>query len=446
MPMCRPAVGGADGGRDRNRGSLPPTRLMPEEPLVFIGICDWSGLVRGKAVPEADGRLRRGVGYAPTNLLLSPFGPVLATPFGTKGDLVLRPDPHTKVEVRVDDGPAERFVLGNLVTTEGQAWDLCPRTFLGRALEALARHGLRLRASFEQEFVLTGVDDRPGSSYALSAYRRQAPFGARLLGAMRAAGFSPESFHAEYGGRQYEATIAPEEALRAADGAVVLRELARALAHRAGDRASFAPMMAPDGIGNGNHLHLSLWQDHEPVTYDPARPYGLSARAESFFAGVLAHLPALCALTVPSVPSYYRLTPGRWAPHRADIAVQDRGAALRIAPIFRTSAEEPERQANVEFRVADGSCCPYLALGGIVRAGVDGLARHLRLPKEGASGRPLPRSLSAALTALARDRASRTWWAPAAQSAYLAVKRAEIRALQGVNSRAEVCNRYAAVY
>ena len=316
--------------------------------------------------------------------MMSCFGPIFTTPFGTAGDLILRPDPRMKVDLPFEDGTAERFYLGDIVNTDGSAWDCCPRTFLTRALEELARFQFKAVASFEQEFVLTGVEDRPGATYSLDAFRRQGSFGETLMAALRTVGFTPDSFLPEYGPRQYEATVAGEEGLRAADGAVVLRELARAITWRTGQRAIFSPMLAPGGVGNGNHIHLSLWQGDTPVTHDPGSAYGISDRAAPFFAGVLEHLPAICAFSAPSVASYYRLTPNRWAPVHADLGVQDRGLAMRVAPVFLSSPEEPARQFNVEFRVADGSCCPYLALGAIVWAGVDGLRRGLALQAEDA--------------------------------------------------------------
>ena len=420
---------------------------MQTEPLVFAGVCDWSGLVRGKAFPEADinVRLKKGVGFTHSNIMMSCFGPIYTTPFGTSGDLIVQPDPLMRVEVPFDDGTIERFYLGNIANTDGSPWDFCPRTFLARALEALAEFGLRTVASFEQEFVLTGVEDLPGSSYALSAHRRQGRFGEALMAALRAAGFRPDSFLPEYGPRQYEATIAAVEGLRAADGAVVMREMARAIAWRTDQRAIFSPMLAPDGIGNGTHIHLSLWDGDTPITHDAAGVYGISARTAPFFAGVLAHLPALCAFTAPSVASYYRLTPNRWAPVYADLKAQDRGAAVRVAPIFTASPEEPAHQFNVEFRVADGSNCPYLALGALVWAGVDGLTRGLALPPPDAEAPLLPRSLEAALDALEADELSESWWSPAAKSAYLSFKWAEIEALNGATPE-EICARYSAVY
>ncbi len=272
---------------------------MTKEPLVFAGVCDWAGIVRGKAFPEADldVRLKKGVGLTHSNIMMSCFGPIYTTPFGTTGDLIIRPDRRVRVEVPFDDGTAERFYLGDIVNTDGSPWEYCPRTFLARALKELATFGFRLVSSFEQEFMLSGVEDRPGATYALDAFRRQGCFGEMLLGAMRTAGFKPDSFLPEYGPRQYEATVAAEEGMRAADAAVVMRELARAVAWRTGQRATFAPKLEPDGIGNGTHIHLSLWNGDEPVTYDPGSTYGISKQAAPFFAGVLAHLPAICAFS-----------------------------------------------------------------------------------------------------------------------------------------------------
>jgi glutamine synthetase len=420
---------------------------MKTEPLTFAGVCDWAGIVRGKAFPEADidVRLKKGVGLTHSNIMMSCFGPIYTTPFGTTGDLILRPDPQVRVEVPFEDGSTERFYLGDIVNTDGSPWDYCPRTFLARALEALAKFGLSVVASFEQEFVLTGVEDRPGATYALDSFRRQGRFGEALIAAVRTAGFRPDSFLPEYGPRQYEATVAAEEGIRAADAAVVLRELARAIAWRMGQRAVFAPMLQPNGIGNGTHIHLSLWEGKTPVTHDAGGILGISKCAAAFFAGVLAHLPAICAFSAPSVASYYRLTPNRWAPVYANLGAQDRGAALRVAPLFPTSPEDLARQFNVEFRVADGSNCPYLALGAIVWAGVDGLARGLALPAADAEAPLLPRSLESALAALESDKGTATWWSTGSMSAYLAFKRAEIKALEGATSE-EICERYAAVY
>jgi glutamine synthetase len=433
------------------------------EPLVFVGTCDLAGLVRGKGFPAAElpRRLRKGVGLTHSNIMMSPFGPIYDTPFGTEGDLMLVPDPSTKVEVEFDDGAAERFYLADILTTDEQHWECCPRHFLRRALAALneldKETGLTVLAAFEQEFVYTGVEDRPGATYALDAYRRQGAFGESYMAALRAAGLTPDSFMPEYGARQYEVTIDPTRGLRAADEAVIQREIARAVAHRLGNRAIFAPILDPDGVGNGTHIHFSLRDGADrPVFYDASRPYRLTLIGEHFVAGILHHLPVLTAITAPSAVSYYRLRPNRWAPTWANIGVQDRGASIRVCPIFGDGAAQ---QFNVEYRVADAAASPYLALGALVWAGVDGICHGRSLPatpdrnfwdmseaeRQAAGVRPLPRSLGEALDGLAASKAARDWFGDTFFDVYLRFKRAELRVVDGL-SEAATCARYAEIY
>jgi glutamine synthetase len=432
--------------------------LLIGEPLVMVCTCEMAGRVRGKGFPlaELDARRGSGVGWVPTNTMISAFGPIFDTPFGTTGDLILVPDATTRVFVDFEDGTApEHWFLGDIRHTDGSPWALCPREFLRRALADLeAETGLQLLSSFEQEFVFTGVEDRPGAPYSLDAYRRQGRFGEVLIAAIRAAGPEPDSFLPEYGARQFEVTVAPRPGLRAADDAVIVREMARAAALRMGQAVSFAPMLDPEGTGNGVHIHFSF-RDGEgrPAFFDPAGPFGLAGPAGHFVAGIVHHLPALCAVTAPSVASYFRLTPNRWAPTTADLANRDRGASLRICPGLELPGSDPARQFNVEFRPADAAASPYLALAALVHAGVDGLRKKIPLESpaeagaaEGAThGPPLPRSLGEALDRLEATPEARAWFGPVSLDAYLRHKRAEIRFLEGL-TEAEQCRRYADTY
>jgi len=437
---------------------------MKREDLIFVATCDLAGLVRGKAFPAVDiaQRLHRGVGFTHSNIMMSAFGPIYATPFGTEGDLMLVPDKAAHVDVPFDEGPSERFYLGDLRTTDGEHWECCPRHFLRRALERLHQaSGLTLRAAFEQEFVYTGVEDRPGATYALDLLRRQGGFGEALMAAIRQAGATPDSFLPEYGPRQFEVTVAPSIGLRAADEAVIVREMARAVAWRLGHRVTFVPMPGPQGIGNGTHIHFSLCNSSGvPVTHDPAGPDGLSRVATQFAAGILHHLPALAAITAPSVASYFRLTPNRWAPTWTNLGVRDRGASLRVCPVFApASPSDTAEQFNLEYRVCDAAASPYMALGALVNAGVDGVRNEMALPPRPERGfwtmseperseagvHRLPQSLDNALEALAATPEAREWFGDRFLDVYLTFKRSEIEALAGLNDEA-ICARYAEVY
>ncbi len=435
---------------------------MMHENLVFAGTCDFAGLVRGKAFPavELEQKLRQGIGTTASNIMISAFGPIHATPFGTTGDILIMPDAETEVHLRFDDAADERFLLSDLRQLDGTPWMGCTRDFLRRAVTALeVEAGLVVKSSFEQEFVHTGVEDRPGSPYSLDIYRRQGRFGEQLTAAIRGAGLVPDSFLPEFGPRQFEVTIKPRFGLRAADEAIILREMIRMVAQRAGHRAILAPILSPEGIGNGTHIHYSLWDtDGTPVTHDATRPYGVSERAAPFVAGILHHLPALCAITAASVASYYRLQPNRWAPTWSFLGRQDRGAAMRVAPVFPGSADRAAAQFNLEYRVADATSCPYLALGALIHAGLDGIRNRMTLPDEGqdlwamtdaqrlaAGYRMLPRSLEAALDQLESTEAAKGWFGADFLAAYLMFKRGEIASLAG-RSAVGVCEAYAEVY
>jgi glutamine synthetase len=288
------------------------------------------------------------------------------------------------------------------------------------------------------------VAAHPAQPYELDAYRRQGLFGETLLAALRQAGVVPDSFLAEFGPQQFEVTVAPAVGLRAADEAVITRELTQAVAFRLGSRVSFSPLPRPDAASNGTHIHWSLLDENdEPVLYDPERPLNLSPQGAQFAAGILHHLPALCAVTAPSIPSYYRLRPNRWAPVRADIGALDRGAALRICAAVGADPGLRARQFNVEFRVADATASPYLALAVLVQAGLDGIDH--RRPLGTQAPQTLPDTLSGALERLESSEAAARWLGADLLAAYVRFKRAEIDSMENFDEP-EICRRYAEVY
>ena len=438
---------------------------MNREDLIFAGYCDIAGLVRGRGFPAKDlaGRLAHGIGWTPTNINITAFRDIADSPFGQWGDVLLKPDPATEVDVDFGDGqPREHFYLSDALETDGGPWPCCPRNFLRRALADLeSETGLRLFTAFEHEMHYSGANATEGSSYSLDAFRSQGEFGEVLTHALEAAGLEPEGFLSEYGPRQYEVAVRPALGLVSADRAVILRELARSAAHRLGHRASFAPIMSPDGLGNGVHIHVSLRDLHgNPATHDPAHPHGLSQAAGRFIAGVLRHLPALCAITAPTVVSYLRLAPHRWSASYNNLGYRDREAAVRIAPVNETSDTPVAAQYNFEYRAGDATASPYLALGAVVNAGLQGLREDLPMPhvmdgvdpedlgdheKRALGIARLPTSLTAALDALEGDETARNWFPAPLLDAYMRYKRYEVEMMKGLSPGAQ-CARYAEVY
>ena len=117
---------------------------MKREEMVLACCSDLAGKVRGKAfsASEFDKRLRRGVGWTPTNVQITCFDTIAESPFGSLGDLVLIPDPATRVRVALGDTePVEHFVVGNIRHTSGEPWEFCTRSILQGALERLEKKG-----------------------------------------------------------------------------------------------------------------------------------------------------------------------------------------------------------------------------------------------------------------------------------------------------------------
>ncbi|WP_374446963.1 glutamine synthetase [Stella sp.] len=433
-----------------------------EQEIVFVGQVDLGGVFRGKGVlgHEWPYRCRWGVGWPPANLMLTPFGTLADNAFGARGDVFIVPDPATLTEIAAaPDEPPVRIALGHLRTRSGDPWDCCPRAFLEAALADLEREaGLHLKGAFEHEFLYTGLEHRLGDPFSLSAFRRIRPFADRLVAALARAGVPAETVIPEFAPQQVEVPIVPAVGIAVADRSAVLREVVRAVAQSFGEHASFTPIGAPGGVGSGAHLHFSFLDGAgRPAAWDPASETGLSSVAASFVAGVRRRLPAMVAVTAPTVVSYERLQPHRWSAAYNTLAVRDREAALRICPVRPGTGRPEAEQFNIEFRATDGAANPHLVLALLVRAGLEGIRDRLPpdAPFEGdPDGLPaadlarlgverLPTSLPAALERFAAD--GRDLMPAALADAFLGVKRAELAELDGL-APDELVRRYRAAF
>ncbi len=426
---------------------------------------DIAGITRGRsfAAKVIDDYLRKGVGWVPANLALTPFDQIAeANPWGSAGDLRLMPDPKSQARVTcLPDVTPLNFYHADITDLSGHPWDCCVRSFLKRTLDAFEREaGLRVIAAVEQEFQLLGVGWPEAPSFSLRAQRRADPFGPLLMRALEEAGVEPEMFLPEYGKDQFEITCRATDALTAADRGATIRVIAREVASLFGWQASFAPKTSANGVGNGVHLHVSFTDlEGNPVTFDASRPGRLSEVAGSFAAGVIRHLPALVAFTAPSVLSYMRLVPHHWSAAYTCLGEKNREATLRICPTLDLPGSNPARQFNMEYRAADACASPHLSLAVLLKAGLEGIKAGLEQPpliNSDPSGfsmedqqrlgiRRLPSSLAGALDTLAEDKTVTGWFAEDFLDCYVAMKRKEIEIVEGL-SPDELCARYATVY
>lgn len=416
--------------------------------LSFIATCDLAAQVRGRAVPASEhaAAVRRGVGWVPADLAINGFGDIAEDNiFGSVGDLRLLPDTATAIDLPAAAGGTARLYLADQVTTDGEPWACCPRAALKGALDRLrAETGLEVVASFEHEFVIDGLPD--SAPFSLQRFRDVDAFGSELVGLLGANGLEPETWLPEYAPGQFEVTMRPSSGLAAADRAVLLREIVRDTARRHGHTTTFAPLLHPDGVGNGVHVHLSFVDGSgRPVLNDADLPGGLSSWGARFAGGILRHSEALVALTAPSPVSLLRLKPHRWSAAGAFVAERNREALVRICPTSTIGDGDPARQLNLEYRACDATANPWIVLAALIHAGINGLDRpEPRIwPESVTEGQlesvpALPSSLADALIALEQDAELLKHLPTDLVRTHLDVKRSELAAVAGMDP-AEAC-------
>ena len=411
--------------------------------LVRFLWCGNDGTIRAKSSARhgLEGRLEAGIGLTVAMQAMNGLDQLQPVPgMGPVGEVRLVPDLET---FRVlPYAPRTGAVLTDHVQLDGTPAPVCQRTFLKQMESRLAERGLMLRATFENEFSLaTEVDGAyvPIDSalcFSTIAATAAQDYVDELVSALEAQRIPLEQYYAELGHGQQEISTGHSPALRAADEQLLVRETIRGVAASQGLIASLAPKPWPENAGNGDHVHFSLWDGDRNRFFDASHPDGLSAETLSFIAGVLEHLPGLCGLTAPSFNSYHRIVPHYWAGAFTCWGHDNREAPLRVPSVFWGMEEA---STNVELKACDASCNPYLALGGLLAAGLDGLERGLE-PPEPVDVDPatipdaerarrgivrLPTTQAEALDALAADDLLMSALGPTLADAYLAVRRSE---------------------
>jgi glutamine synthetase len=427
--------------------------------LIRFLYCDNGCTIRGKLahIDSLASRLEGGIGLTVAMQamnMLDQLQPVEG--MGPVGEIRLVPDPESFVILPY--APNSAAMMCDMLTLERQPWGACPRSFLKRMIARAAEQGLSVQASLENEFSLFSPDGeggyRPidtGLCFSTISMAAGAEVMNDIIAALEAQNIPIDAYYPELGHGQHELPIRHASALRAADNQIWLRETVRNVAQARGLLASLAPKPMPDQAGNGCHIHWSVW-DMEGKTnlfYDPDDRYQLSRLGYHFIAGVLAHLPGLLALTAPSFNSYRRLQPHFWSSAYTAWGPDNREAAVRVAS-GRWGDEAGS--VNLELKASDPSNNPYLALGGLIAAGLDGVARQLdpgqpslidpgNFSDEERAARGIkryPTSQAEALDNLARDETLLAALGPELSASYLAVKRSEYQAFAAENVDFEI--------
>jgi glutamine synthetase len=419
---------------------------LAEAQVTAVALCwvDNAGITRVKTVPL--GRFERaagwGVGMSPVFDVFVVNDDITTSKHigGPAGDLRLIPDLDRVTALRAQPGwafaPADRY------TQQGEVHAACQRSFARRIRDAAREQGLELQMSFEIEWALGTEEDgrfRPacsGPAYGMTRVIELSDYCGELIDALERQGIAVEQFHPEYAAGQLEISVAASDPVGAADDSVLVRQTIRAVSGRHGLQASFAPSVVAGTVGNGGHVHLSVWRNGQNLLAGGPGRHGLTAGGEAFAAGILAELPALVAVGAPSAASYLRLVPSHWAGAFQCWGLENREAAVRLVT---GSAGEQDTRANIEVKCFDLAANPYLLAGSLIAAGLAGLRSGATLPAE-TSGDPaslapgeldsrgirrLPQSLSEAAGHLERSTVIREAMGDPLFEAFLAVRRAE---------------------
>ncbi len=349
---------------------------------VTIVWADNNGIPRSRTVPVA--RLadvaKRGVGITTLFAVFTSHDGItfeheaLSTP---SGDVRLLP---VLARLRPLAGqPGLAWVPGRQLAADGSPWPYDQRGALEAQVQRAEQLGLRFRIGYELEFFVADGQEglepgHPGPAYSPHALLAIDEFVAQLLGDLQANGLEVNQLHAEYGPAQVELSLAASDPVSAADNQLLARQTIRAAARAHDLRVSFAPLINAESVGNGWHIHSSVWRGGQNLLAGDSGP---SPEGAAFIAGLLRDLPALAAVTVPSVPSLARLRPGYFASAYTFWGVENREAALRYVPSSQLLGAS---HANVELKPSDASANPYLALAALIAAGVAGIEEHLTPP------------------------------------------------------------------
>src|SRR6266851_441938 len=356
----------------------------------FAMFVDMHGKPCAKMIPlEALGVLTGGgAGFA--GFAAGPMGQTPADP-----DMIAVPDPESYTLTPWRPGLA---VLQCDIHVEGEPWPYAPRVILKGMLDKARERGLVYNAGCEAEYFLVRRRAEGGIELADPLARSEAPcYDAKGLTRMydhlttvskymNQLGWANYANDHEDANGQFEQNFKYADAMTTADRVITGRYLISVLAEQRGMTATFMPKPFADRTGSGLHLHMSLWNDGAALFPDAgAEPYGLSATARQFLAGILDHAVGMQAVLGPTVNSYKRTgarttrSGASWSPKKVTYGGNDRTHFVRVPDGNR-----------IEMRGGDGSANPYLAMSVALAAGLDGIERGLALCDPGYGTLDLP--------------------------------------------------------
>lgn len=288
------------------------------------------------------------------------------------------------------------FFLGELINSDGGPCNVCPRQLLRKVINDASLDGYT--PFFAQEFEWFNFAETPHSvnakrftdltpiapgmfGYSILRSTLANPYFTDLFELLRKFNVPLEGLHTETGPGVLEAAITYSEVLEAADRAVLFKTGVKEIGYKHGIMATFMAKISENLPGCGGHIHQSLWDKDKKVNlfYNDKDGHHMSDVMKSYVAGQLFCMPHILPMFAPTINSYKRLVEGAWAPTTLTWGVDNRTVALRVL-------SGGSKSCRLETRVVGSDANPYVAMAGLLAAGLYGIKKKLKLEQPATAG------------------------------------------------------------
>lgn len=385
---------------------------------VYVAAYDLNGIWRGKRIPlhQVQKALDGGIRLPPSILNVDIWGRDIVSAAIANGDIDGLAEVTERGIVATDwTNPPTAMLPVWLANEDGSPYLGDSRRVLAEVVKGYEKLGIKPVMATELEFYLVDYKENkhpkpprcPKSGLRLNktsvlSIDELHEFDAFLNDVYQACEklkIPADAAIAENGCGQFEINLLhTDNPLKAADDAVLFKQVVKGIAKKHGFTATFMAKPYGQQSGSGFHIHCSMVDKAGNNIFDDGSQQGALALKHAV-AGLLATMADFTLIFAPHLNSYRRLAPNSHAPTGIAWGYENRTAAIRI-PGGPTAAR------RIEHRVAGADANPYLVCAAVLGGMLYGLENKL-IPAEAMVGsvyddeqiQPLPTEWFAAITA-----------------------------------------------
>jgi glutamine synthetase len=214
-----------------------------------------------------------------------------------------------------------------------------------------------------------GFRQGPLQAYLLQDLEDFSPFLDEVYAGARAMGLPARTLISEYAPGQFEIVLGHrEDALRAADDAILYKRLVRGVAEKHGLVATFMAKPYADFSGSGMHVHASLADGNSRNLF--AGEGEANPLLRHAIGGLTSTMAESMAMFAPNANSYRRFRPNSYAPMGPAWGIDNRSVPVRVTA-------GPPASRHLEQRVSGADANPYVALATVLAAMLEGIEKEI---------------------------------------------------------------------